>query len=436
MGVPLDPYTVKLISITQTYFAGYNVRSCTVGLDHLSSQRIQKVRSRIYKAPRSLIKVLYYCNRYYTLANLLVVLYGFNAQMTTAECDRFYKWEPGLASFTTIFAEAILVVRTYALWGKNKYILAILLTGLTIECVVLFFAVTRFQAVPTRDPTDPNSRGACIAGGGPGGHDWSMVKAAEPLSCRDSPRLTHWQSFVAFPQAYWVSPIVMDTLMLALTSIRALQYRNKGVNSGVFNTFVKDGIVTLLCRGLRGKLVSVTRLGILKRNGAINTVFYSLPSPALQAINSPMSLLVSFMTSIMCSHIVLSLRGEEKASMEAVSKDWQVNTFLKKKQEQKSGATATQEKNGSNNDFNEEGIYRNGINMHPFSISAPSAHHHPSDTYSASEDMSSSGLIPSHDFVNSTYDGVQVDIEHGRNYDEEKSMMNDSQSKLEILNTS
>lgn len=163
--------------------------------------------------------------------------------MTTAECDRFYKWEPGLASFTTIFAEAwvfritlsdnlifipkmrpisfrILVVRTYALWGKNKYILAILLTGLTSECVVLFFAVTRFQAVPTRDPTDPNSRGACIAGGGPGGHDWSMVKAAEPLSCRDSPRLTHWQSFVAFPQAYWVSPIVMDTLMLALTSIR------------------------------------------------------------------------------------------------------------------------------------------------------------------------------------------------------------------------
>jgi hypothetical protein len=32
------------------------------------------------------------------------------------------------------------------------------------------------------------------------------------------------------------------------------------------------------------------------------------------------------MTSIMCSHIVLSLRGEEKADMEAVSKDWQVNT--------------------------------------------------------------------------------------------------------------
>lgn len=116
--------------------------------------------------------------------------------------------------------------------------------------------------------------------------------------------------------------------------------------------------------------------------------------------------------------------------------DFVCDLVLKKKQEQKSGATATQEKNGSNNDFNEEGIYRNGINMHPFSISAPSAHHHPSDTYSASEDMSSSGLIPSHDFVNSTYDGVQVDIEHGRNYDEEKSMMNDSQSKLEILNTS
>ncbi|EFP88391.1 uncharacterized protein PGTG_14475 [Puccinia graminis f. sp. tritici CRL 75-36-700-3] len=374
---------------------------------------LPKEYRRIYKAPRSLIKVLYYFNRYYTLANLLFVLYGFNAQMTTAECDKFYKWEPGVASFTTIFAEAILVVRTYALWGRNKYILAVLLTGLTIECVVLFFAVTQFHAVPTRDPTDPTSRGACIAGGGPGGHDWSM--------------------------AYWVSPIVMDTLMLILTSIRvgqpalhsqfiqiadlpllkqALQYRNKGVKSSVFQTFVKDGI-----------LYFVVVFGV----NLINTIFYSLPSPALQAINSPMSLL---MTSIMCSHIVLSLRGEEKEEMEAVSKDWQVNTFLKKKKEQRSGATATQEKNSAHHhEFNNEGIYRNGINMHPFSISAPSAQH-PSDTYSASLDMNSSGLIPSEGFMNPTYEGVQVDIEHGRNYDEEKSAINDSQTKLEVLSKS
>jgi hypothetical protein len=164
--------------------------------------------------------------------------------MTTDECNKFYKWEPGVASFTTIFAEAwvacrselyslwprfllskirqtptrILVVRTYALWGKNKYILAVLLTGLTIECVVLFFAVTQFHPVPTRDPTDPTSRGACIAGGGPGGHDWSMVWISNLLipfqtadiSCAGTVSL----------QAYWVSPIVMDTLMLILTSIR------------------------------------------------------------------------------------------------------------------------------------------------------------------------------------------------------------------------
>ncbi|KAA1102949.1 hypothetical protein PGT21_000998 [Puccinia graminis f. sp. tritici] len=210
----------------------------------------------------------------------------------------------------------------------------------------------------------------------------------------------------------------MDTLMLILTSIRALQYRNKGVKSSVFQTFVKDGI-----------LYFVVVFGV----NLINTIFYSLPSPALQAINSPMSLL---MTSIMCSHIVLSLRGEEKEEMEAVSKDWQVNTFLKKKKEQRSGATATQEKNSAHHhEFNNEGIYRNGINMHPFSISAPSAQH-PSDTYSASLDMNSSGLIPSEGFMNPTYEGVQVDIEHGRNYDDEKSAINDSQTKLEVLSKS
>jgi hypothetical protein len=49
--------------------------------------------------------------------------------------------------------------------------------------------------------------------------------------------------------------------------------------------------------------------------------------------------------------------------------------------------------------------------------------------------MSSSGLIPSQGFITSSYEGVQVDIEHGRNYDEEKSMMNASQTKLEVLSS-
>jgi hypothetical protein len=50
--------------------------------------------------------------------------------------------------------------------------------------------------------------------------------------------------------------------------------------------------------------------------------------------------------------------------------------------------------------------------------------------------MNSSGLIPSEGFMNPTYEGVQVDIEHGRNYDEEKSAINDSQTKLEVLSKS
>lgn len=378
MGSPLDAHTIKLINVTQTYFAAMYAVALW---DWVIS--LPKEYRRIYKAPMSLIKVLYYCNRYYTLANLVVVLYGFNSMMTETECQRFYKWEPGLASFTTIFAEAILVVRTYALWGKNKYILAVLLIGLITECFVLFFAVTQFHAVPTRDPTDPSSRGACIAGGGPGGHDWSM--------------------------AYWVSPIVMDTLMLILTSVRALQYRHRGVNSSIFSTFVKDGI-----------LYFVVVFGV----NLINTIFYSLPSQALQAINSPMSLL---MTSIMCSHIVLSLRGEEKADMEAVSKDWQINTFLKKKRGERSGGSDEKKEGSHLRTFNDEDIYRNGIGMHPFSISDPSGH--ASDPYSGGLNLNSSGLIPSDGYLHQKYEGVQVDVEHGHKYDDEKSSITENPTK-------
>lgn len=364
MGSPLDAQTVKLISVTQTYFAAMYAVALWDWIICLP-----KEYRRIWKAPFSLIKVLYYCNRYYTLANLLLVLYGFNSSMTTAQCENFYKWEPGVASFTTIFAEAILVIRTYALWGKNKYILAGLLLGFATECVILLFAVTQFQPVPTRDPTDPTSRGACIAGGGPGGHDWSM--------------------------AYWVSPIVMDTIMLVLTSIRALQYRNRGVNSTVFQTFVRDGILYFA-------VVFVVNL--------INTIFYSLPNQALQAVNSPMSLL---MTSIMCSHIVLSLRGEEKEAMESVSRDWQVNTFLKKKKE---NAMSSSEKRGViRSVIGGDHLPPNrDIDLHAF---APPLGTHP---YNSNGDDHPT-LVPNEGYPDEKYGGVHVDVELGVAVDEKRS---------------
>ncbi|MBW0508732.1 hypothetical protein O181_048447 [Austropuccinia psidii MF-1] len=366
MPTLLDERTIKLISITQTYFAA--MYAVAVWDWIISFPREYR---RIWKAPRSLIKVLYYCNRYYTLANLLFVLYGFNSQMTESECVSFYKWEPGLASFTTIFAEAILVVRTYALWGRNKYILVILLSGLTIECVVLFFAVTRFQPVPTRDPLDPNSRGACIAGGGPGGHDWTM--------------------------AYWVSPIVMDTVMLVLSSIRALQYHRKGVDSSVFQTFLKDGILYYV-------VVFAVNL--------INTIFYALPSQALQAINSPMSLL---MTSIMCSHIVLSLRGEERKEVEAVSKQWQLNTYLRKKKSENS-TSVEKSSGGVVQTIDHDKLFTRDINLEAFTIAPPSIlSPHP---YTENFNLGTSGMVPNDGVHKKAYGGVKIHIEQGEKYED------------------
>ncbi|KAG0145141.1 hypothetical protein CROQUDRAFT_659087 [Cronartium quercuum f. sp. fusiforme G11] len=365
MGSPLDAETVKLISVTQTYFAAMYAVALWDWIICLP-----KEYRRIWKAPMSLIKILYFANRYYTLANLIFVLYGFNSSMTASQCNNFYKWEPGLASFTTIFAEAILVIRTYALWGKNKWILAGLMTGFLLECVVLLYAVTQFQAVPTRDPTDPDSRGACIAGGGPGGHDWSM--------------------------AYWVSPIIMDTLMLILTSIRALQYRNRGVRSSVFQTFVRDGILYFA-------VVFVVNL--------INTIFYSLPNQALQAVNSPMSLL---MTSIMCSHIVLSLRGEEKEAIENVSRDWQVNTFLRNRRD--NGGALSEKRAAVQSVIGGEHLPPSrDINLHAFA--QPLASH----PYNSTGLARATNNAPTEAYADEKYGGIQVDVELGVTVDEKKS---------------
>lgn len=117
-------------------------------------------------------------------------LQGFNSKMTAEECEHFHRWEPGLALGTTLLCEAILVIRTYALWGRNKSVLALLATCFVAEACILFYAVFKFLPVPTQDPSNPASRGACIAGGGPGGRDWTMASSPCLVANRYTPDMT------------------------------------------------------------------------------------------------------------------------------------------------------------------------------------------------------------------------------------------------------
>ncbi|KAH8923160.1 hypothetical protein BT69DRAFT_1281652, partial [Atractiella rhizophila] len=265
MSSPADiAYAEHLVRVTQIYFTA--IYSVTVW-DWILA--LPKEYERIWKNPWSLIKVLYLFNRYWTILVLGLSLGSFLSNFTQQTCDRFVIWIPALCMWVTVCSECILLVRTYAIWQKNKYVLWGLITLLTGEIAVLLTSLHIFRPVPI------SGVGPCIAtGGSKNGKDFTV--------------------------AYWVSPIVFDTVVLILTLYRCIRYMKQGTRTPILKLFLRDGVLYFGC-------IFICNL--------INTIFYLLPNPALQAVNSPMSLLL---TSVACSHIILNLRAEEAHAVAAV----------------------------------------------------------------------------------------------------------------------
>ncbi|KAH8914716.1 hypothetical protein BT69DRAFT_1201421, partial [Atractiella rhizophila] len=233
---------------------------------------LPKEYQRIWKNQWSLIKILYLFNRYWTLIVLGLSLASFLSNFTQQTCERFVIWIPALCMWTTVCSECILLVRTYAIWQKNKYVLWGLLALLTGEIAVLLTSLHVFRRTATAVPI--SGTGPCIATGAKNGKDFTV--------------------------AYWVSPIVFDSVVLILTVYKCTNYMRQGARTPLLKVFFRDGLLYFGC-------IFICNL--------INTIFYLLPNPALEAVNSPMSLLL---TSVACSHIILNLRAEEAHAIASV----------------------------------------------------------------------------------------------------------------------
>lgn len=139
----------------------------------------------------------------------------------------------------------------------------------------------------------------------------------------------------------------------------------------------------------------------------------------------------------MCSHIVLSLRGEEKEAIESVSRDWQVNTcmfpllhllrinmvfadelkictVLRKKKE--NGMSSSEKRGVIRSVVGGDHLPPNrDIDLHAF---APPLGTHP---YNADGDDHPSGVAPNEGYPDEKYGGVHVDVELGVAVEEKRS---------------
>jgi len=89
----------------------------------------------IWKKRLSFITVLFFLNRYYTLATAILATYAFFASnLTDSFCLRFFQWQGWTGLIGCMLAEAILQVRIYALYSMSKSVLLLMVAAFLTSC--------------------------------------------------------------------------------------------------------------------------------------------------------------------------------------------------------------------------------------------------------------------------------------------------------------
>ncbi|KAF8640368.1 hypothetical protein AX17_000039 [Amanita inopinata Kibby_2008] len=167
---------------------------------------------------------------------------------------------------------AVLLIRTYAFFNRNIYILWLLVSALSgVVAYQLYVDATQMLLLPFVKP--PFESGPCFP-------------ASKPHS--------------AHLLGFFIAPLLFDTLVTFMTVLKALyiRRRNGGPNSRLIQTFLREGVFYYI-------LISIANL--------INGVFYLQPRQVISAINIPLSVM---MGPVLACRLILDLRerGSETVS--------------------------------------------------------------------------------------------------------------------------
>jgi len=239
--------------------------SAIIVYDHLIT--LDQEIELIWKAQWSIVKYLYFINRYYVLFCVVFNNYAlFTTSLTDSFCLRWFQWQGWTGLITCMIAEAILQMRLYALYLMNKKVLAFMLicflASSTCAAVIMGTVLSRITAISELVP----GQNFCIPLGIP----------------------PHFYVF-------WIPIIAFETVLGALALIRGVQTVNS--DQGLLH-FGRD-LVNILIRD------SVLYFLVIFATYLTNIVVWSTQSEYLTEI--PIAFAAA-MSCVMGSRIILNLR--------------------------------------------------------------------------------------------------------------------------------
>ncbi|KAK1233679.1 hypothetical protein PQX77_003174 [Marasmius sp. AFHP31] len=225
---------------------------------------ILSASSRIF-TPDLLKRIAIVClHRYWVIAVVPYLLFCFVAEHSRETCEKIYRFPVALAMWNQVGSESVLLIRTYAFFNRNIFILWFLICALSgVVAYQIYVDATQMLLLPFFKP--PHDKGPCF-----------------PMS---KPHAAHLLGF-------FIAPLLFDTLVTSMTIIKAFSIRrcNGGPNSRLIQTFLREGVFYYI-------LISIANL--------INGIFYLQPRVVLSAINIPLSVM---MAPVLACRLILDLR--------------------------------------------------------------------------------------------------------------------------------
>ncbi|KAI0342229.1 hypothetical protein BDW22DRAFT_1429098 [Trametopsis cervina] len=164
------------------------------------------------------VKILFFLTRYMPFVDVTLVLYyQLKENITAQTCERLYTSAGWMIVIGISIAEAILVVRTWAIWGQGKR-MACILAAVFVVCLTPVLVIEHiFLQSVAFSPHPGRATPGCLLSGG--------------------------SSIIAVSFAI---VILFETFVLILTLIKGVQHYRWGGYRGVVAVFYRDGVLFYL----------------------------------------------------------------------------------------------------------------------------------------------------------------------------------------------
>ncbi|KAH7918073.1 hypothetical protein BV22DRAFT_1134883 [Leucogyrophana mollusca] len=174
----------------------------------------------VWGKPWDIARTMFTCTRYMTFAGTVMTVYAAVASREGENCSRFSSASNAIHIISIVTAEGLLILRTYAFWGRSKKLLIALLI-FAPGCIVGAVTMPSFVKIPALPDTELEDT--------PVGVENSCI----------------FQTFRGSALQYvWL--VVFELVLLALTVIKRFRHY-RYTTSPLITVLYRDGINYMVC---------------------------------------------------------------------------------------------------------------------------------------------------------------------------------------------